>query len=81
MTEEEYPDPFEKMANDLVKAGRKVIEETRNGGKPKCPQCSTELWKRKDGDFSCPNTGCKRDAVPSEEIATRKIVDKFTGGL
>lgn len=76
----EYPDPFEKMAEDLIKAGENLVKETRNG-RPKCPNCGERLWKKKNGDFSCPKPNCERDRIVPEEIATRKIADKFTGVL
>lgn len=78
---EEYRDPFEKMAQDLVKAGNELVKKTRNNGRPKCPDCGGRLWKKNNGNFSCPNTDCGRDVVTAEEIATKKIVNKFLGSL
>lgn len=78
--DEEYPDPFEKMANDLMEAGRKLVNETRNS-RPTCPKCGERLWKRNDGEFSCPNPECDRGVIPAEEIATRKIINRFMGSL
>lgn len=78
--EEEYPDPFKKMAEDLVKAGSELVEKTRNE-RPTCPNCGEKLWNRNDGQFSCPNPKCERDIIPAEEIATRKIINRFVGSL
>lgn len=75
---EDYPDPFEKMARDLKRAGETLIKETKKQGRPECPDCGEKLWKRRDGDFSCPNPSCDRDAVTAEEIASRKIAGKFS---
>lgn len=81
MSKSKSMDPFEKMARDLVQVGEELVKKTRKNGRPDCPNCGGRLWKRKDGQFSCPDSECVRDVIPAEEIAGRKIVSKFTGSL
>jgi transposase-like protein len=75
---EEYPDPFKKMAEDIMETGRELVKKTRKQ-RPKCPSCKKKLWKKNDGTYSCPNQKCDRDVVTPEEIASRKIVQNFLG--
>jgi len=69
---------LKKLASDMTRELMKTTKRIKKNG-VSCPNCEEELWKRRDGDFTCPNPSCSRDLIPREELAAKMMRQNFFG--
>lgn len=80
MSNDGFKDPAEKIAEAMTDI---ISNGSGSKGRPECPDCGADLWKRRKGvgEWSCPNTECDRGVVSEAELRRAEVQERFEDGL